>query len=110
MNRLTVRLGALAAAAAMTATAVPAFAMESGPGGLATVATHACPGESYAQYYRYRGRYGYYRHRGYGGAAAAGVAGLAAGALIGGAIASSQAAPAYPGARSATFTDATRTG
>ena len=46
---------------------------------------------------RYYGRpYGYYR-RDYGGAAAAGVAGLAAGALIGGAIASQQApvAPAY---------------
>jgi BA14K-like protein len=45
----------------------------------------------------YYGRpYGYYR-RDYGGAAAAGVAGLAAGALIGGAIASQQApaAPAY---------------
>jgi BA14K-like protein len=42
----------------------------------------------------YYGRpYGYYR-RDYGGAAAAGVAGLAAGALIGGAIASQQA-PAY---------------
>lgn len=67
---------------------------------------HAYPGESYAQYRRYgygRGYYGrgYRRGYGYGGAAAAGIAGLAAGALIGGAIASQQPAPAYgygPGA------------
>src|SRR3712207_5559170 len=52
----------------------------------------AYPSDSYTQYYRGRGYYGRpygYRHRrGYGGAAAAGIAGLAAGALIGGAIAS----------------------
>jgi hypothetical protein len=56
------------------------------------------PAESYAQYRRYGGRY-YGRHyrRGHGGAAAAGIAGLAAGALIGGAIASQQyAAPPPP--------------
>lgn len=105
MNRLDMRLGALAVAAALTASAVPASATESRTDALSSVAAHAYPGESYAQYYRgYRGgRYGYYGRgyrygRGYGGAAAAGVAGLAAGALIGGAIASSQAQPAYPGA------------
>ncbi|WP_046862954.1 BA14K family protein [Microvirga massiliensis] len=70
------------------------------------------PLTTYAQYrYRhgyygrpaYRGRYygrpyhGRYYHRDHGSAAAAGIAGLAAGALIGGAIASqqAQAAPTY---------------
>ena len=43
----------------------------------------------------YGGPYGYYR-RGRGNAAAAGIAGLAAGALIGGAIASQQAQAAAP--------------
>jgi BA14K-like protein len=58
----------------------------------------AYPSESYAQYRRYGGRYyGRSYRRGYGGAAAAGIAGLAAGALIGGAIASQQyAAPPPP--------------
>jgi len=46
-------------------------------------------------------RYGYYGpryyRRDYGSAAAAGAVGLAAGAIIGGAIAQSQAAPAYRG-------------
>jgi hypothetical protein len=75
---------------------------------LAKAASQAYPGEGYTQYYgRGYGRGGYYggrgyyrggRGRGYGGAAAAGIAGLAAGALIGGAIASSQAGPLPPGA------------
>jgi hypothetical protein len=62
----------------------------------------AYPSESYVQYRRYYGRpyYGrpYYGRRYYrrGDAVAAGVAGLAAGALIGGAIASQQAAPPPP--------------
>jgi hypothetical protein len=66
----------------------------------------AYPSESYSQYYR-RGYYGrpyygrpYYGrpyYRGGGNAVAAGVAGLAAGALIGGAIASqAQAQPTAP--------------
>ncbi|MGO4570751.1 BA14K family protein [Microvirga sp. 2TAF3] len=42
----------------------------------------------------YYGRPGYYR-RDYGSAAAAGAIGLATGAIIGGAIAQSQAAPVY---------------
>jgi hypothetical protein len=52
------------------------------------------PGYGYGP--RYGGYYGrpYYR-RDYGGAAAAGVLGLATGAIIGGAIASQQAAPVY---------------
>jgi hypothetical protein len=45
---------------------------------------------------RYYGNRGYYR-RDYGSAAAAGAIGLATGAIIGGAIAQSQAAPAYGG-------------
>jgi hypothetical protein len=54
-------------------------------------------GLSYAQYRRYNrgGRYGYYR-RGRGGSAAGLIGGLAAGALIGGAIASQQAQAAPP--------------
>jgi BA14K-like protein len=64
----------------------------------------AYPNESYAQYYYRRGyaprpyyRDGYYYRRDNGAAVAAGVAGLAAGALIGGAIASqAQAQPAAP--------------
>jgi hypothetical protein len=66
--------------------------------------TRVYPGESYSQYYpryyhgpRYYGRpYYYRRHRDYGGAVAAGVAGVAAGALIAGAIANSQAQAAPP--------------
>jgi hypothetical protein len=49
----------------------------------------------------YGSRYGYYGpryyRRDYGSAAAAGAIGLATGAIIGGAIAQSQAAPAYGG-------------
>jgi len=63
--------------------------------------TRAYPGEAYAQYYYGRPYYArpyygprYYRHD-RGSAVAAGVAGLAAGALIGGALAT-QARPAPP--------------
>jgi hypothetical protein len=45
----------------------------------------------------YGPRYGYYRHYNHGNALAAGALGLATGAIIGGAIAQSQAAPAYQG-------------
>jgi hypothetical protein len=105
-------LGAATLGSASLAQAAPAPA-SSGPaaGAMAQVQSGAVATD-YAQY-RGRGRYyagrGYYGPRGYygrpygyyrrdyGGAAAAGVAGLAAGALIGGAIASQQApvAPAY---------------
>ena len=65
--------------------------------------TRVYPGESYAQYYYTRPYYGrpyygprYYR-RDHGSAVGAGIAGLAAGALIGGALASqAQAAPPPP--------------
>jgi hypothetical protein len=113
-------LGAAALGSASFAQAAPAPASPgSAAGALAQVQSGAVASD-YAQY-RGRGRYyagrGYYGPRGgyygrpgyyygrpygyyrrdYGGAAAAGVAGLAAGALIGGAIASQQApvAPAY---------------
>jgi hypothetical protein len=57
---------------------------------------YARPGRYYAAPRGYYGRpYGYYR-RDRGNAAAAGIAGLAAGALIGGAIASQQAQAATP--------------
>jgi BA14K-like protein len=67
--------------------------------------TRVYPGESYAQWRRYpppryygQRYYGprYYYRRDNGAAVAAGVAGLAAGALIGGAIANSQAQAAVP--------------
>lgn len=59
-----------------------------------TVDGAGLPPTTYAQFY-YGPAYGYYYGPGpyYGGAAAAGVAGLAAGALVGGAIASSAARP-----------------
>jgi hypothetical protein len=66
--------------------------------------TRTYPGESYSQYYpRYYRGTGYYgrpyyyrRHRDYNGAVAAGVAGIAAGALVAGALANSQAQAAPP--------------
>jgi len=48
------------------------------------------------RYYGRPYRYGYYRHH-HGNALAAGALGLATGAIIGGAIAQSQAAPVYQG-------------
>lgn len=88
---VTGALGAALLGATLLATAIPAAA----EGVRAPNLTRVYPGEGYSQYYYYGGRR-YYR-RGYnGGAAAAGViGGLAAGALIGGAIAS-QGAQAGP--------------
>jgi hypothetical protein len=86
--------------AAVLASALPAVASPSQSRPLPQV-EQAYPNESYSQYYYRRGygrpyyRDGYYYRRNNGAAVAAGVAGLAAGALIGGAIAS-QAQPAAP--------------
>jgi hypothetical protein len=107
MKRFSGLIAAASLGAAILAGAPAASASEAGLNALATAQAKAFPGESYSQwggrhhgYGRgyYGGRGGYYgRRRGYGSAIGAGVAGLAAGALIGGAIASSQA-QAYPGA------------
>lgn len=83
-------MAGLAVGATLIGAVGPSFAAE---GSRARIGIErAYPGEDYAQYYR-RGGYG-------GGAVAAGViGGLAAGALVGGAIASSQPRYGYgPGA------------
>ena len=105
----TMMIAALASAGSLAFAAPPAEAQTAVPDVLAQV--QAGSGEvSYAQFRRrggyypaqryysdrnYGRPYGYYR-RDRGNAAAAGIAGLAAGALIGGAIASQQAQAAAP--------------
>lgn len=105
----SVMIAALATAALTSASFVPAQAAETPravtqvqSGELATAyaqwgGRHAYGHRGYYAPRGYYGRpYGYYRHN-RGNAAAAGIAGLAAGAIIGGAIAQSQAqaAPGY---------------
>lgn len=98
MNR--VLLSGLAAAAIGSVAAIPANAFPVALG--ATVGAGPAQIEK-VQYRHFRGRHygrhGWYRghrHHGYGAGVGAGIAGLAAGAIIGGAIANSQA-PAYYG-------------
>jgi hypothetical protein len=96
MKRLSGLIAVASLGTAIAAGVPAASASESGLSPLAAANATTYPGESYSQYRRYGGRGYYGRRRGYGGAIGAGVAGLAAGALIGGAIASSQAQAAYP--------------
>jgi hypothetical protein len=81
--RLTI--AALSLAVLAGSAAAPAFAGEPTAAGI----DRAYPGEAYAQYY-------YRRGWGYGAGAGAALGGLAAGALIGGAIASQGAAQPLP--------------
>jgi BA14K-like protein len=83
-------LGAAVLGAALGTAPAPASA----EGVRAPDLTRVYPNESYSQYYWYRGRR-YWRGYGPGPAAAGVIGGLAAGALIGGAIAS-QGAVAQP--------------
>lgn len=111
MTTFTQSVGALAIALTVSVVGPAAAAEVPGALKLGTALERAYPVESFAQYgYGRRGYYGrgygggygrgYRRGGGYGGAVALGLGGLAAGALIGGAIASSeaQAGGTYPGA------------
>ncbi|KQP37263.1 hypothetical protein ASF49_22250 [Methylobacterium sp. Leaf104] len=99
---------ALAAALAASLLSLPATAAPTGQGAVTALLRGALPTD-YVQYRRfghrhgwrggrgYRHGYGYRRGPGVGAAVGAGVAGLAAGAIIGGAIANSQAQAAPRG-------------
>jgi hypothetical protein len=96
----TLVLTVVAAAIAGTVASTGVANANPADGRLAAMANRVQAGEvgvTYAQYRRYYrgGRYGYHR-RGRGGSAAGLIGGLAAGALIGGAIASQQAQAAPP--------------
>jgi hypothetical protein len=109
-SMVTVLASAAVGSGLVLSQASPAAAQTPLPSAAALQLADKAPLVSYARYGSWHsyghpsyGRWydGRYPWRGSGPAVAAGIAGLATGAIIGGAIASQQAAPAYPVAPSA---------
>jgi len=92
MNRIF--LSGLAAAAIGSVAAVPANAFPVARDATVAVAPARIEQVQYRRRHGYRG-WRHHRHYGYGAGVGAGIAGLAAGAIIGGAIANSQAPDYY---------------